>query len=621
MKRLLIGAALSAALSAAAADVTFTYNTSGAAPMAYGFDKKDIVRVAILIHNPELVGKKIKGLSVEVPCNTEGSIISATTGFIATNIELGKKWQEPDICSVPATVSTPSPAQPRDNFLTCTFPEPYTITEDRVFVGYTIEVSAVSGSLGHKPIAVVEGDAPFALLVNEDRNLLNKWADKGEANGIVSAMEVMLEGDFRADAAGFILGQGYDGIRAERNDIMVRVANYGYNALQSVKYTVDICGRQETDSLVFDTPIPPVFGAQRYVNVSLPPIDTIGEVPFAITLDEANGVAVNSVAKSNFSVAPFVAVNRPLVEEYTGTWCGWCPQGFAALEQLNRNNPDRFVALAYHNYNGMDRMATMTNSQYPSSVSGYPAAFINRGANITPVNLLSQWPAAAEEKATTLVTTDLEWADDEETVLKITTTASFVNSLKGKTFRMSAALCADSLYDEKWVQANYLSNNAAYSKLGPEFEFFVKAGSVVSDLKFNDVVLSFKDCYFGSVEDEITETIAFESYSHSTLYDLKSIRNVLGDTIIQNTEYLYGVGVLFDERGAPVNCSRSAYAVGGNLEKINETAIRELEASEIKSEEYFDLQGRPLVAPQSGQVAIRRVRLKDGTVQSFKHRY
>lgn len=618
MKQLIIAAALLAASSSAwAGHLDFSYNTSGAVPMRYGFDKKENVSVAIHISGAELVGKKVTAISCPILVNTEATQIDSVYAFMTTELKKENKENVANICNVKATLTTPVPTSPEDNILTCTFPEPYTIGEEGVYVGYTVFSGSVSNSAGFKPITVVQGSQEGGLYVYATRSVMS-WAEKSISLGAVSAMNVTISGDFNADAASFLLDQGYDAVKGERNDITVRVANYGTNPVSSIKYTTQLNGVQESGSLDFSTPIPNILGAYRSASISLPAINEVGEVPFTLTVTEVNGVPFESASTANISVSPFIAVNRPLVEEYTGLWCGWCPRGFAALEQLNEAYPNRFIALAYHNG---DDMATIQRSQYPSSVSGYPAAFINRGSLMDPSDLLSRWPTASAEPASTLVETSLEWADDDQTVLRATTTAYFTTSSTGNTYRLSAALCADGLTDPNWVQANNLSGNSAYSKYGPMFEYFVKESPYVAGLTFNDVVLAFKDSSFGSVDDEITTVTAFEPYSHSTLYDLKTVRNLNGKTIIQDPEKLYCVGVLFDKRGAPVNCSRSPYAVGGNLDKINESSIRTIEASSVKAEQYFDLQGRAIPTPQPGQMVVRRVCLTDGSTAAFKQIY
>jgi hypothetical protein len=65
---------------------------------------------------------------------------------------------------------------------------------------------------------------------------------------------------------------------------------------------------------------------------------------------------------------------RVLIEDYTGTWCGWCPRvayGIQKVEELGI----RAVPVAIHNG---DPMAWGTSSTWPQSVNSFPTAMLNR---------------------------------------------------------------------------------------------------------------------------------------------------------------------------------------------------------------------------------------------------
>lgn len=49
-------------------------------------------------------------------------------------------------------------------------------------------------------------------------------------------------------------------------------------------------------------------------------------------------------------------LRRSVVEELTGTRCGWCPRGLAGMEKLRQTFGDRFIGIAVHNYDTNDPM-------------------------------------------------------------------------------------------------------------------------------------------------------------------------------------------------------------------------------------------------------------------------
>jgi hypothetical protein len=75
-------------------------------------------------------------------------------------------------------------------------------------------------------------------------------------------------------------------------------------------------------------------------------------------------------------VTPGAFQSRSLIEDYTGTWCGFCPRVSYAIE-LSKEASDNVVAVAIHNG---DPMANSFGSQMENAVNieGFPTAWINR---------------------------------------------------------------------------------------------------------------------------------------------------------------------------------------------------------------------------------------------------
>ena len=70
--------------------------------------------------------------------------------------------------------------------------------------------------------------------------------------------------------------------------------------------------------------------------------------------------------------------SRALIEDYTGTWCGFCPRVSQAIE-LSKEASDNVVAVAIHNG---DPMANSFGSQMENAVNieGFPTAWVNSSA-------------------------------------------------------------------------------------------------------------------------------------------------------------------------------------------------------------------------------------------------
>jgi hypothetical protein len=75
---------------------------------------------------------------------------------------------------------------------------------------------------------------------------------------------------------------------------------------------------------------------------------------------------------------PTAYQRKALIEDYTGTWCGFCPRVSVGIE-LAQEASDNVVAVAIHN---SDPMANSFGGQMENAVDiqGFPTAWINRSA-------------------------------------------------------------------------------------------------------------------------------------------------------------------------------------------------------------------------------------------------
>ena len=47
-------------------------------------------------------------------------------------------------------------------------------------------------------------------------------------------------------------------------------------------------------------------------------------------------------------------VKKVMLEDFTGTWCGWCPEGTVIIDQLVAANPTTFIPVASHNGDALE---------------------------------------------------------------------------------------------------------------------------------------------------------------------------------------------------------------------------------------------------------------------------
>ncbi len=545
---LLFSVAAVVSLHAAPSTTKFSYNFDGGEVLAYGYNKVETINIAIRINEPSLVGSQITSVSVPVTTDLTLNTLGECSAFLTTKLDRSGSKNIANICTEDASIDD-------NNILTCTFTEPYTITEDGVYVGYSMEFTARSTDL--YPIAVAEGQNANGLYLFASRSCIS-WQSKSASLGAVSAMEVTISGDFAANSAGVNLESSYSVVAGEKNDITLRMSNFGTNPLSSFDYSYKLGTAAGQGSVTLPKPLEG-FGNTALCKVAIDAPAELGTSSLEFSLNKVNGEAIDPiVATADVNVNPFKIVNRPVVEEFTGLWCGWCPRGFAAMETLKEEYGEDFVGLAYHNG---DPMATQ--SSYPVKVEGFPSACINRSSVIDPGNLLSAFPNAAATPVNSGIEVELSWANEEKTILRAEVKVRFLDEQNGSNYRIGACLLADGLNNPSWGQSNY------YNTSGPQGlpildELFCGKDKTVYGLDFNDVVISFPN-QLGKTTGIPSTIKQYETVTYTEEFDLNECRNL--DTFfanpIQNIEKLRVVGILFDKNGRPLNSASSAYATAG----------------------------------------------------------
>lgn len=136
-------------------------------------------------------------------------------------------------------------------------------------------------------------------------------------------------------------------------------------------------------------------GQTKDFSISIPTktaITTDGPVTIDLELvwpdDSEDDYAADNKAQLEVAFTSADPNRRMVVEEGTGTWCGWCVRGIVGMRQMNTKYPDRFIGIAVHANDEMQNAAYA--SWISSQISGYPSCIINRDGqdrDPSPTNL------------------------------------------------------------------------------------------------------------------------------------------------------------------------------------------------------------------------------------------
>ncbi len=178
-----------------------------------------------------------------------------------------------------------------------------------------------------------------------------------------------------------------------------------------------------------------------------------------------------------FTILGSTSVKRVLVEEFTGAWCGWCPDGAVQMEKLLQAYP-LAVPVALH-AGGTDAMITPESAALATEFQpSFPMAMIDRmhfdGEDGVPIGRASDaWITRTGEQfaAYTPLSVSVAGTHDLEAFGGyVDVDVEFSDFAPPADYRIHCWLILETVTGtgRGWDQANYYSNNPSY----PDHPFF-----------------------------------------------------------------------------------------------------------------------------------------------------
>ena len=251
-----------------------------------------------------------------------------------------------------------------------------------------------------------------------------------------------------------------EGLVDLERDVSVVVRNLGTTEIDSYDLTVDYGDQSFTQSFS-DMGLVSLEQVEHTLNESVTLLE--GETDLSVTISNVNGNAEDDDASDDsavVSVDPAVPAPGKVVvaEEGTGTWCGWCPRGMVAMEGMEENYPSYFAGIAVHNNDPM--VIENYDGPYSNTVSAYPAAHVDRGAEIDPGEIENAFLGRILEAPAAELMNGAEY-DEETGVLTVSVTYNFGEDISGD-WRVGAVLTEHNVTGtgSGYAQVNYYSGGA-----------------------------------------------------------------------------------------------------------------------------------------------------------------
>lgn len=375
----------------------------------------------------------------------------------------------------------------------------------RVFIS---EDGGDPGSFTSAPVAAVDDESPGSwtdhsvdLSAYVGKRVRIAFVNVSEGSDVLAIDDIAVVGsaglaNLQVHPGEFTLGQeeiSFGGIVTATSPEMVNTLKINFHVDDST-FTAEYfnLGLSEGESYEFQIPekVAAAYGET---------------VPFTVEA-EVNGVRYDDMQLSTTLLA-FLPEKRVVVEEATGMWCGYCPEGIVAMETMQERYPDKFIGIAVH---VDDKMTVEGYGNVMSFPSGAPTAWIDRAdyceSLLTPVTvegkhtyttlrggLESMYLDRMARQA--LADVDILVAENGEEQgrgVDVSVKSRFAVKFDDRDFRIALVMTEDNVWEPGYYQTNYHSGRdellGGFESLPPK---------IVSDFSFNHVARAFYDDWRG----------------------------------------------------------------------------------------------------------------------------
>ena len=493
---------------------------------------------------------------------------------------------------------------------------PYTIEKDQVeglLLGFTYtQVNTNDGQYYDDacyPLSIVSAGSKDYTLLAKGLSGTDGWVSLGTGNLSVQAF---VTGTYATNA---VMAYDFGSVLVpfgSTNTATVQLRNLGTAGISNIDYTVAVDGVASEEQHYALPSKFSQFNGYTTFYLTLQSAQTEGTEQRVLTITKVNGLpnelldqaqATGLVASTSKKATPHV-----VVEEFTGTGCGWCPRGLVGMEKARQALGEKFVGIGLHQYNSSDPM--YLSAYAPLEFSGAPSCTVNRqfytdpyyGYNnrgiVTTCQMMLDLPCMAD------ISVAGSWSADGT---QVEATAEVSTLVDGADYQVEFVLIADGLTGtaSSWKQGNYYSS--AYSSstgvtqasLPDDLKFLWTAGTSYAP-EFNDVALV--SSYSGGA-NQVPQLDATSSATPSQVsYTLTlPTKQPLAGAIKKDQVYVVAI-LVNPSDGTVINAAKSLVGSTNSLKAITAPATAATAAR-------FALDGTRLATPRKG---LNIVRTADG---------
>ncbi len=252
---------------------------------------------------------------------------------------------------------------------------------------------------------------------------------------------------------------------------------------------------------------------------------------YTLTISNVNRLGADADVTNNTGTANATAytlnpTKKFVVEEGTGTWCGFCPRGAVMVDYMSAAFPDNFIGIAVHN--GDPMTVTAYDTYMDSKIAGYPSCIGDRqGTEIDPSPQYNPSiygrmfeRASIAPLATVALTAEM---NSTSRTLVVNSTATYTTNLSGD-YRLNVVLTEDGITGDgtaPWNQANYYAGGGNGPMGGME-----TLANPISGFEYNHVARAILGGINGTISSLPASGTSGSAYSYEYNYTIPAEYNV-----------------------------------------------------------------------------------------------
>lgn len=254
------------------------------------------------------------------------------------------------------------------------------------------------------------------------------------------------------------------------------------------------------------------------------------EKDITVTITAVNGGTDDDMANNSLASFPFNSVSQlaqksVVIEEGTGTWCGWCPRGAVAMEYMDNLYPNDFIGIAVHNSDPM----TVTEYDNGANFSGFP------GCNVDRV-LLDQSVSNAlfesyyQDRVSLVVPAAINAVSSGTgTAVTVDVTTTFYTPFAAANYRLGVIISEDNVTGTAsgYAQTNYYSSSSQNLALtGAGHDWQTEANPVpAASMEYDHVGRALLGGYSGQLSSVPAAITDGQAVNYSFSYTVPSTSN------------------------------------------------------------------------------------------------